>query len=211
MSRCFAAGSIALVSFLTLAGCNNRPARVNPPAIDARLAAQQALAQYDTNGDGTLDGAELDKVPAIKNSLKEMDKDGDGRISGDEIRERIEQWQASRVAIMPFNCRVTLDRAPLVDAVVTLVPEKFLGPNVQSASGTVGEQGMAMLTIPKDKMPNPKFSGVNAAFYKIEISRLLNDAESLPDRYNSNTELGQEVSPSVPARQTIVTFDLKSR
>ena len=99
-----------------------------PPEIDPKLAAQQAMAEYDTNSDGTIDGAELDKVPAIKNSLKEIDKDGDGRVSEDEIRERIEQWQASKVAIMPFNCKVTLDRAPLVGATVTLVPKNSWGP-----------------------------------------------------------------------------------
>ena len=124
------------------------------------------MAEYDTNGDGALDASELEKVPALKNSLKEIDKNGDGKISADEIKQRIEEWQASKVAIMPFNCKVTLDKAPLAGATVTLTPEKFLGPNVQPASGVTNDQGFVAVSMPKEKMPNPNFSGVNVAFYQ---------------------------------------------
>ena len=65
--------------------------------------------------------------------------------------------------------------------------------------------------MPKEKMPNPNFSGVNCAFYRIEISKQQGGGESVPARYNTSTELGQEVAPGVPVLQTGVTFDLKSR
>ncbi len=211
MSRYAAADWIALVLLATLAGCSQRPTRVNPPAIDAKLAAQQAMTDYDSNSDGTIDGAELDNVPAIKNSLKELDKNADGKVSADEIRERIEQWQATKVAIMPFVCTVTLDRAPLAGATVTLVPEKFLGPNVQPASGISGDQGNATVSMPKEKMPNPNFSGVNVGFYRVEISKEVGGKEIVPGRYNVNTEIGQEVAPGVPALQQGMSFALKSR
>ncbi len=169
------------------------------------------MAEYDTNSDGAIDGAELDKVPAIKSSLKELDKNGDGKITPDEIAHRIEEWQTSKVGLMSFSCRVTLDKAPLAGATVTLVPEKFLGNTLLPATGTTNEQGVATISIAKDKLSNPNHSGVHVAFYRVEISKQQNGAEILPARYNVNTELGQEVAQGVPALQTQVVFDLKSR
>ncbi len=112
---------------------------------------------------------------------------------------------------MPFSCRLTLDRAPLVGATVTLIPEKFLGPNLLPATGTSNEQGLAMLTIAKEKLPNPNYSGVHVGLYRIEISKLAGGAETIPAHYNVNTQLGQEVAQGVLALQGPVPIDLKSK
>jgi uncharacterized protein YceK len=199
------------LTLLLLSGCNSQPKRVNPPAINPQQAAQAAIAEYDKNGDGTIDGPELDSAASLKSSLKEIDKNGDGKISADEIKERIEQWQASKVGLMSFSCRVQMDKAPLAGATVTLIPEKFLGPNLLPATGTTNEQGIAAVSVAKDKLPNPNFSGVHVGFYRIEISKQQGGAETIPARYNANSELGQEVAQGVPALQTLVTFDLKSK
>ena len=170
----------ALAALLALSGCNNQPARVKPPAINAHAAAQQAINDYDTDGDRQLSGAELDKVPALKASLDEIDKNGDGKISEEEIVERIEQWQASRIGLMPYMCKIKLDKAPLVGATVTLVPEKFLGPNMLPASGTTGDQGQATLSIAEEKLPRPQYKGVQVGFYRLEISKLQDGRELVP-------------------------------
>jgi hypothetical protein len=205
------AAAASLLTLLVLVGCNSRPARVNPPAINPKEAAQKAMAEYDTNGDGTIDGAELDKAASLKSSLKELDTNGDGKISADEIASRIEQWQASKVGLMSFSCKVNLDKAPLAGATVTLTPEKFLGTNLLPATGTTNEQGFAAISIAKDKLSNPNFSGVHVGFYRVEVSKQQNGAETIPARYNVNTELGQEVAQGVPALQSLVTFDVKSK
>ena len=47
----------------SIAGCTSQPSRVVPPSISPQQAAQAAMAEYDTNGDGVLDSAELEKSP----------------------------------------------------------------------------------------------------------------------------------------------------
>ena len=202
---------VAISSFALIAGCTSQPSRVVPPSISPQQAAQTAMAEYDTNGDGVLDSAELEKSPALKSALKDIDKDGDGKISSDEIAKRIEQWQASRIGLMPFSCRVTLDGKPLAEATVTLVPEKFLGSNVQPATGVTGEQGMAMLSVAKDKLADPKLSGVHVGLYRIEVSKQQGGSETIPARYNVNTQLGQEVAQGVAVLQGPLPLNIKSK
>jgi hypothetical protein len=201
----------ALAAIFALSGCNNKPARIKPPAINARAAAQQALAEYDKDGDGQLAGAELDKSPALKTALPEIDKNGDGKISGEEIVERIEQWQASRIGLMNYTCKVTLNKAPLVGATVTLVPETFLGPNVLPASATTNDQGLAALAIAEDKRPGPQYKGVQVGLYRVEISKQQDGNETIPARYNTSSELGAEVAQESPSSRLLPEFALTSK
>ena len=67
------------VAMLLLAGCSGKPSRVHPDAI-AGDAPQKAMDLYDTDQDGFIDGAELDKVPGLKAALKQVDTNGDGKI-----------------------------------------------------------------------------------------------------------------------------------
>ncbi len=57
--------AVLLPSLLMLSACNRQPTRVKPPAINPQQAAAAAMAEYDSNGDGTLDEAELEKAPAL--------------------------------------------------------------------------------------------------------------------------------------------------
>jgi hypothetical protein len=198
-----------LLALLALGGCSSSPTRVKPPAIDPRQAAQQALAEYDTNGNGFIDGDELKKSPALMSALKDIDKNGDGKISAEEITQRIEAWQASKLGIKVLQCKVLLDGAPLAGATVNLVPEKFLGPNVLPATGTTNEQGFVNLSIAASD-PSPAKRGVHIGLYRIEISKQSNGKEMLPAKYNVNSELGQEVAQGVEALNSIPTYKLLS-
>ena len=91
------------------------------------------------------------------------------------------------------------------------MPEKFLGPNLQPATGTTGEQGLAMLSVAKDKLPNPNYSGVHVGLYRIEVSKQNGGSETIPARYNVNTQLGQEVAQGVAVLQGPLPLDLKSK
>jgi mono/diheme cytochrome c family protein len=60
------------------------------PAEDLRQKAKEILRQYDTDGDGKLNAAELAKIPAaakagVAQVLKRFDRDGDGKLDVGEI------------------------------------------------------------------------------------------------------------------------------
>jgi hypothetical protein len=169
------------------------------PEVSPAEAGRQALAEYDTNNDGFLDAAELERCPALKGALKELDTDNDGRLSADEIAARLTAFQATQTGLVAIPCRVTLNDKPLAGATVTLVPEKFMGPAFMPATGVSDAKGAVLLRVEGQELP-----GIPWGYYRIEVSRKnAAGAETLPARYNVRSVLGQEVKPdsrSLPLR-----------
>ena len=131
-----------------VAGCwSHTPTRVLPPSIDAVAAGTEAMKMYDTNHDGKISGAELDKCPAIKAAIAQIDLTGKGEVTAEMITARIKKWQDSLAGKMAIGCVVTRNGSPLPGATVTFIPEKFLGPNVKAATGKTGPTGQAMLSM----------------------------------------------------------------
>src|SRR5947209_3938200 len=85
---------LAVVLGLAL-GCSTR--RVTPSRVSAADAAAKALAQYDTNKDGFLDAAELERCPGLKNALKRHDTNKDGRFSREELEEYFGTYAKSQI------------------------------------------------------------------------------------------------------------------
>jgi EF hand domain-containing protein len=162
------------------------------PSISPSGAAAEAIAEYDTNHDGVISGAELDKCPALKRSLSRYDTNGDGKITADHIAAHIAMWQETNTALTQLGLLITLDGKPLAGATVTAEPEKFLGPAMLPASGMTGSDGGTMMRISKDK------PGIQHGLYKVRISKVVNGKEVVPARYNTETELGIEVAQDVP-------------
>jgi hypothetical protein len=82
-----------------------------------------------------------------------------------------------------------------------MVPESFLGSEIQTAAGTTDKTGRAMPSVPaygSDHRP-----GVAPGFYRIEITKA---DENIPAKYNTATILGGEV-PQMNAKKWI--FDLE--
>lgn len=176
-----------------LAGCGGAYSRVPAPALAPETAANQALAEYDTNGDGFLDERELARCPALKSALKELDRDHDGRLSAREIADRLAFYRDSRIGLISAICHVTLDGRPLAGASVRLVPERFLGPDFHPASGLTDDRGRAPLQAEGQTLP-----GVPCGLYRVEVSKKDGSGrELLPARYNTATVLGQEVAPAM--------------
>ncbi len=203
-------GAAALTILAALSGCSRGPAAVRPVAVDSGDASRCAIEQYDKNGDGALDDAELAAVPGIKKHTDKYDKDGDGKISRDEIAGRIDLWAEQGMGIRSVDVVVRLDRQPLSGANVRLVPEPYLGDGPKEADGVTDASGFARLSVAKEDLPEAlqkaHFRGVFGGTYKIEITH---PKRKLPEKLNVHTELGEEV-----ARDTIgdrVELELTSR
>jgi hypothetical protein len=187
MARRIWLGSLALLLPPAL-GCGGD---IEVPRIDPKSASDKALAAYDTNGDGFLDDEELTRCPGLKSCLARLDTDMDGRLSRSEIEECLIVQQRSKVGLMEVLCKVTLGGKPLAGANITLEPEAFLGSNIKSAAGTTDERGQARL-----RTQDAPLSGCNLGIFRVRISKRDSQGnEALPPCYNTQTELGVEVSP----------------
>ena len=191
MVRFVACGSVVMcVALLAGGGCGSAPARIEAPSINAGAAGQEAMKQYDTNGDGKIAGAELDKAPALKAALKQIDTGGDGTITAEKITARIAKWQESKVGRMNLTCRISQKKGgqdlPLEGATVTFEPEKFLGSNMPTCTAVTDAKGMAKVSAPDADSP-----GVPPGFYLVRITK---SGVNIPAKYNTQTTLGAEVS-----------------
>jgi hypothetical protein len=192
---------------LVCAGCwPGGAARINPKKISASASAD-AMQMYDTNKDGKISGEELLKCPALKAAIAQIDPSGKGEITADMIDARIKAWKDTKLARMTVSCRVTRNGRPFPGATVTFVPEKFLGPEVQTATGKTDPQGNAMLSIPTEGRQAP---GMGLGFFRVVITK---EGLTIPEKYSTeaNSILGQEVARDAAGIGDMkgIKFDLK--
>jgi hypothetical protein len=181
---------VLLAGMLSLlgAGCG-RPYRIPVPSLDPEGAAQRALSEFDADRDGALAGKELDRCPGLKAGLAAIDRDKDGRLTAEEIAACLRNYQEMKVGIWNVFVSVTLNGREVKDAVVTLVPERFLGGGVKPATGTTDAAGCCFFQV-----EGAEFPGVQPGIYRIEVSKKDPDGrETIPSRYNTETTLGVEV------------------
>ena len=198
---------LGMVSFAAYVGCDHQPPRVHAPPISASGAAQKAMDLFDTNKDGKISGAELDKAPGLKASLKVMGTDANKGITYDMIAARVQKWKDSLIGRQSVSCMVTRNGAPLVDATVKFVPEKFLSEYLTvTPVGKTNQSGMAMISLPTTPGPDGDPPGIGPGIYRVEITK---DGENIPAQYNTATTLGQEVSLDNIDMQMGVKFNLK--
>jgi hypothetical protein len=198
MSRSAQLRRIVLALLLPpITGCHYGADAIKAPAIDADGAAEQAMELYDSNSDGRIAGAELDKVPALNSAMKTLDTNQDQAVSADEIAARVEAWHRSGLGLMSFTFMMTLDGSPVQGATVTFEPEAFLGDEVKPAVTTTDEFGGGGPSIPKELRPGIP-PGIHLGFYKVKVSKIVNGKETIPAKFNEQTILGQEVAPDTP-------------
>jgi len=192
-----------------LVGCAGRPPDGDMrPHPDFNGIGQKAVAQFDTNKDGVIAGAELDKCPGLKAALDRIDPNGTGKITAEMIAARVEAWDKSRIGRMAVHCAVTHNGKPLAGALVKFVPEKFLCDNYdgrRTATGETDKNGRAMVTIPvSGNQYDPP--GVPPGFYRVEITK---PGDKIPAKYNTDTILGQEVAIDVKGLDVAIGFTLE--
>jgi hypothetical protein len=195
-----------------LAGCSYQAAALDPVEIDASAASSGAIELYDKDGDGAIAGAELNAVPGIKKHLNMYDRDGDQRVTRDEIAERFAVWASNPLAIMGSAYVVTLDGKPLSGATMTFVPEPYLEPNVKPATGDTTEIGLTRPSHAPEHLPktaNGKtIYGMTSGTFKIQITH---PSQKIPAKYNTQTELGDEVAHDINPTGAPLKINLTSR
>ncbi len=133
---------------------------------------------------------------------------------GDEVAERVKAWQGFRSGILTFGCQIRMNGKPLPNALVVLEAETFLGNNIEVAQGITGSDGHASIKIPKENRPTPDAPpGMRIGLYLVKVSKQQNGQEMIPEKYNTATTLGKEVSPDDPdnlAHRTTV-FELTDK
>lgn len=205
--------AIASLTLLAVGSCRYGPSAVPQPGIDPSSAGSLAMEQYDSNGDGSVAGEELEKAPSLRAALARLDSDKDGGVSAEEVAERVKAWKEMRTGLASVRCHVTLDGQPLAGAKVVFEPEPFLGDEIKTASGATNQFGDAAPTVSLEDRPDPSLpGGVHFGLYRVRITKAASGRETIPARYNAQTTLGQEVSYDDPGMMNNnMAFALKSK
>ncbi|MEM9658987.1 MAG: EF-hand domain-containing protein, partial [Planctomycetota bacterium] len=185
-------------------GCSPYPESPDRPALDPGEAGEQAMADYDANGDGRIDREEAEKCPGLLDAFERVDKNGDGVVDADEIAERIRYYSTAGTTIVSGSVTVKIGRRPLRGATVKFEPEPFLGSAFSECVGTTNEEGIALL-----EGPDAEFPGIYLGMYRVRISTADNGGkESVPAKYNTETILGYEAADDIPLVSKGITFEL---
>lgn len=181
--------SAAVMVLLATAGCSGSP----PPPKRADLApadvARRAIEQYDANHDGKIDAAEIEKSPALAAMAAAMNSQPDGTLSEDQIAQRAAQWLKEPCARVSHMAVIDLDGQPLQGATVTFEPEECMGPAYHASTAVTDQAGQCFP--PGD---DPTYPGLSPGLYRIRVSKLVDGRETVPARYNAQTELGVEAT-----------------
>lgn len=165
------------------------------PDFDPVAASARAIKIYDTDGDGSIGGDELEKAPGLKAAMANLDSNKDDKISEAELADRIRIWQRQRAGLLLFTCEISLDGKPLTGAKLTFEPEEFFGGTIEPAFGETSFLGTATPVISSEGKASPDLSqGIQPGIYKIRVSKIVDGKETIPAKYNSETILGQEVA-----------------
>jgi len=196
-------------ALLFMAGCNSGPGAIQPPNVDPDDAAVAAIAENDSNGDGTLSQDEWSASPVLAAVAEQYDTSGDRVLGVEEIAEGIRFWQEGPVGARAVAFRVTFNGRPLSGATVRLVPASFLGEAVKAASGESGPTGTGKLRLRPEDIPKnaPNMALMQPGLYRVEITH---PSVKIPPKYNSQTTLGIEISGSNPGPQGI-TWSLTAK
>lgn len=198
---------VTLVSVSILA-CRRGPTPIPATSINAKSAAAKALEMYDKDSNGTLSDAEMS--PGLRYAAKRADANDDGALDATELRAMVDAWNQKSIGLFTLRCNVKFNRRPLAGAEVTLVPDPFLEGQVEAADGVTDEFGDTYLSVPKEKRPVADAPpGVQLGLYRVVVSKLKNGKESIPAKFNTESELGQEVSFDDPGVMNGITYDLK--
>ena len=129
---------------------------------------------------------------SVKLECTRWDTDRDNKISEEEIRARLERYEAVKPGMIEISCVVLLNNVPLDGAEVVFEPEAFLAGSIETARGTTDANGSAVMIIPEVVEQDPTLTGLRTGLYKVKITH---PDVQIPPKYNEQTTLTLELSP----------------
>jgi hypothetical protein len=200
--------ALLFVAIALCVGCDRGHGHPHGPRFADPRNVANAMELYDSNQDLKLSGDELNQAPGLRAALPMLETDTDRGITAKLLAARLQQWDDSRIGRMALKCTITHNGKPLEGALVKFIPEEFLSEMLtDSASGTTDQAGVAAISLPTFRGPDEPPPGIPPGMYRVEITK---DGENIPARYNTATELGQEISIDCPQpKDGPVTFDLR--
>ncbi len=211
--------SVAGLAALAVAGC--RQTGVRPPGI-ASDAGAKAVAKYDANNDGVLDYQELAKAPGLRAAVARVKKLSRPRepVPSDSVPAQPESqrggYRRPYQRMEETRHRVHLGRLPRGQEGNfardcrrrgEVRSRRFPRPALTTGTGTTDGRGYAKISQPSRSKDDPNV-GMCPGFYRVEIT----EGNEIPARYNTNTELGQEVaSDAVGIATGAMVFELSDR
>ena len=182
-------------------GCGGSTRPISTPSYNPDRMAEDAVRACDQNGNGTIEGAELDACPGLR-PLAAAEKDK--ALTREKLVQRFRSYEAAGVGASQVPCTVRLNGKPLAGATVTFVPEEFMQGRVKGGKGVTADDGAVQL-VGENGTP-----GLASGVYKVLVSRPAADGtEQIPPRYNARTTLGWEVNND-PRADRRVELNLKS-
>jgi hypothetical protein len=163
---------------LIVAGCSRTPARIKVPKVDAAAAAAEAMAMCDADKDGKISGDEFDQCSSLKAIAR------NGEVTADMLANLFDLWQKGDIGRVNVGVRIVRNGQPMANASVKLRPEKFMGTDIQPATGTTNANGISAVSVPVAQVGVPR--GASLGFYRIEVTK---DGESIPAKYNTESVL----------------------
>lgn len=179
-----------LTGLVVLSGCSNQPPRVAAPDIDPAQVARKAIELYDRDQNGLLNDDEF--TNAFRAFAATADENDDAQLSSAEISQRLQEHVDDRVGLQDIGGIVTLNNRPLLDAVVTFIPDPAFEGAITEARGTTDAVGFVQLSHADRDLP-----GVKPGLYRIEVSKIERGRELVPARFNKQSQLGIEVGLNV--------------
>lgn len=208
-ATCWQCGGLLSLA-AALIGCNKTNTTLAPPPVSPASAAAKAIETYDADRDGSLSRKELERSPGLLKALARYDADQDKKISAAEIEARLQKFIDTQLGFLGYACHVSVNGAPIAGAVVELVPEPYLQGMIGGAQGTTDETGIADMNIDASQLPPgvPIGTGVQFGTYQIRVTH---PTQKIPPKYNTETELGVEISPIDTQDPRLLQLELKSR
>ena len=207
MARHWRRTLFVVMVLLAMAGCSRRPSppKVPGPNIAPGDVARAIILQYDTKHLGYLDAEESRKSAAIMDLRKDLGLLAGEPLKEEQLAERAKVWLGGASPRVLPNVGVYLDGKSLDGATVTFEPESCMGSDYHTCSGTTGRSGRCFV-----RGDDPAFPGLYSGLYRIRVSKLVGGRETLPERYNSKTELGAGSGAKHRTRGGLLPLKLKS-
>jgi hypothetical protein len=205
-TRLWGTASAAMMALVAVAGCSgSAPLAPKRAGSVPNEVARSAVQQYDSKHLGHLDAEESGKSGAIMALRADLGLTAGAPLTEEQLAERARTWLQARAARVVPIVTVDLDGKALGGATVTFQPEEFMGSDYHPASVTTGAAGQGVVS-----GDDPACPGLYQGLYRIQVSKVVNGQETIPARYNSKTELGAEVGPSIARRGGSLSLHLKS-